>query len=332
MKKLIKILMILICFNIYLFFEIQNIEATKIIRIAGMKPELEPETIGMRNFGWHLYQISNGTIDVVVYPNSELGREEHYIANTRRGVLQMCATGTQLSLIHPPIAILEAPMVYENLAHAKKALEGKTFELIKAGLIEKTGLRMLNVFPLGFRQFYTKKPIYNIGDISLFPMRIPIIPLYKNFAKECGMNAVQVNFADIRKFFDQEIIEGGCSPLSDIIALKLYDFTPEITLTNHILSIHCFFINERFYQSLTAQEREWVETAAKKASDEIWGLVSVADENAKKIIIANGGHISEASKELHDALLEAAKRSWKLFYDTIPNAKEILDSIDSYRN
>ena len=30
-------------------------------------------------------------------------------------------------------------------------------------------------------------------------------------------------------------------------------------------------------------------------------------------------------------MAEAGKRSWKLFYDTVPNAQEILDSAASYR-
>ena len=38
------------------------------------------------------------------------------------------------------------------------------------------------------------------------------------------------------------------------------------------------------------------------------------------------------SKEFHDYMVEAGKRSWKLFYDTVPNAKEILESAASYRD
>jgi hypothetical protein len=30
-------------------------------------------------------------------------------------------------------------------------------------------------------------------------------------------------------------------------------------------------------------------------------------------------------------MVEAGKRSWKLFYDTVPNAREILESAESYR-
>ena len=50
-----------------------------------------------------------------------------------------------------------------------------------------------------------------------------------------------------------------------------------------------------------------------------------------KTITEAGGHVSEPSPELHKFMQDAGKRSWKLFYDTVPNAKEILDSADSYR-
>lgn len=60
-------------------------------------------------------------------------------------------------------------------------------------------------------------------------------------------------------------------------------------------------------------------------------LVEKVDADAVKTITEAGGHVSEPSPELHKFMQDAGKRSWKLFYDTVPNAKEILDSADSYR-
>ncbi|MBQ7586264.1 MAG: ABC transporter substrate-binding protein, partial [Desulfovibrionaceae bacterium] len=72
-----------------------------IIKIAGMKPEGEPETIVMHRFGDFLKELSGGKYEVKVFPNSQLGKESAYIANTRKGVIQMCATGTQTSSMQP---------------------------------------------------------------------------------------------------------------------------------------------------------------------------------------------------------------------------------------
>ena len=54
-------------------------DAKTVIKIAGMKPEGEPETIGMHQFGKYLAELSNGKYEVQVFPNSQLGKEDAYI-------------------------------------------------------------------------------------------------------------------------------------------------------------------------------------------------------------------------------------------------------------
>ena len=273
-----------------------------VIKMAGMKPDGEPETLGMRKFGEILKELSGGKYDVQVFPNSQLGKEDAYIASTRKGIIQMCATGTQTSAIQPSMAMLETPMLFDDYAHARRAMNGgKTFELITNGFTEKSG------------------------------MRVPNIPLYINFAKECGISGQPMPFAEVTGALDQGVIDGGDSPLSDIVSIKMYETTPEITLTGHLLVIHSLYINEKFYQSLPEQDKKWIDEAAKRSADYVWDLVEKVDADAVKTITEAGGHVSEPSPELHKFMQDAGKRSWKLFYDTVPNAKEILDSADSYR-
>ena len=66
-------------------------------------------------------------------------------------------------------------------------------------------------------------------------------------------------------------------------------------------------------------------------SDDVWKMVAEGDEKAKQTIIDGKGHVTMPSKEFRDYMAEAGKRSWKLFYDTVPNAQAILDSAASYR-
>lgn len=307
-------------------------ESATIIKIAGMKPEGEPETIAMHSFGKHLERLSNGKYKVQVFPNSMLGKEDAYIANTRKGIIQMCATGTQTSSLQPSMGMLETPMLFDNYEHAHRAMTGKTFELINEGFPEKSGLRMLNAFPLGFRNFYTKHEVKSINDIKGLRMRVPNIPLYTNFAKECGISGQPLPFAEVPSALDQNVIDGGDSPLSDIVSLKMYEITPHITLSGHILVIHSLYINEKFYQSLPDQDKEWINKAAKMAADDIWQMVEEGDAKAVETIKAAGGTVTTPDKAFHDYMVEAGKRSWKLFYDTVPNAKEILESAAAYRD
>ncbi|MDR1856233.1 MAG: TRAP transporter substrate-binding protein [Desulfovibrio sp.] len=302
------------------------------IKIAGMKPDGEPETLGMRKFGELLEKKSNGKYSVKVFPNSQLGKEDAYIASTRKGSIQMCATGTQTSSMHPAMAMLETPMLYDSLEHAHRAMNGTTFQLINKGFPEKSGLRTLNAFPLGFRHFYSKKPIKSMADLKGLRMRVPNIPLYTNFAKECGISGQPMPFAEVPAALDQGVIDGGDSPFADIVALKMYEITPNITLSGHILIIHSLYINEEFYKGLPDQDRKWVDEAAHESAEYVWGLLGDLEKKAVKTITDGGGKVSTPSPEFKQAMFEAGKRSWKLFYDTVPNAQEILDSALSYRD
>ena len=302
-----------------------------VIKIAGMKPEGEPETLGMYKFGEILKQLSNGKYEVQVFPNSQLGKEDAYIASTRKGTIQMCATGTQTSALHPAMAMLETPMLFDDLDHARRAMAGKTFELINHGFPEKSGLRTLNAFPLGFRHFYSKKAIRDMNDLKGLRMRVPNIPLYVNFAKECGISGQPMPFAEVPAALDQGVIDGGDSPFVDIAALKMYEIAPHITLSGHILIIHSLYINESFYRGLPAQDREWFDRAARESADYVWDLMAKLEVDARKKITDGGGKISTPSPEFQKAMRDAGGRSWKLFYDTVPNAGAILDSAAAYR-
>ncbi len=243
-------------------------ESATLIKIAGMKPEGEPETVVMHSFGTHLETLSKGKYKVQVFPNSTLGKEDAYIANTRKGIIQMCATGTQTSSLQASMGMLETPMLYDDYEHAHRAMNGKTFELINKGFPEASGLRMINAFPLGFRNFYTKHEVKGVKDITGLRMRVPNIPLYTNFAKECGISGQPMPFAEVPAALDQGVIDGGDSPMSDIVADKMYEKCPVITQTRHILVIHALYINEKFYQSLTAEDRPWIDEAAKVSAEE----------------------------------------------------------------
>jgi TRAP-type C4-dicarboxylate transport system substrate-binding protein len=152
-----------------------------------------------------------------------------------------------------------------------------------------------------------------------------------NFAKECGISGQPMPFAEVPAALDQGVIDGGDSPFVDIAALKMYEITPNITLSGHILIIHSLYINEPFYQSLPAQDKQWFDKAAKDSADFVWDEMAKLEKEAQQKIVSGGGKISTPSPEFQKGMQEAGARSWKLFYDTVPNAKEILDSAASYR-
>ena len=300
------------------------------VKIAGMKPDGEPETIGMKLFAKYVMEKSKGKYDVRIYPNGQLGKEDAYIAKGQKGEIQMFASGTQTSSLFPAMAMLETPMLYEDMNHAHRAMNGTTFDLINKGFAEKTGLKMLNAFPLGFRHFYTKKEIATVQDLTGLSLRVPNIALYKEFAKQLGQDGKPMSFSEVPAALKSGLIQGGDSPFSDIVALKMYETTPNITLSGHILVIHSLYINKEFFDKMPPEDQKIFENAAKTAAEDVWQMAEAGEKKAIEEVIRGGGKINNPSPELKKALNQAGEKTWKLFYDTVPNAKEIIDSAKSY--
>jgi TRAP-type C4-dicarboxylate transport system substrate-binding protein len=227
--------------------------------------------------------------------------------------------------------MLETPMLYDSLDHAHRAMNGETFKLITNGFAEKSGMTLLNAFPLGFRHFYTKKPVNSIDDLKGLRMRVPNIPLYLEFAKQLGQSGQPMPFAEVPSALDQGTIDGGDSPFADIVALKMYEITPNITLSGHILVIHGLYINNDFYAKLPPEDRKIFDDAAHRSAEDVWKMAADVEKKATEEITKGGGTIVTPNAEFKAALRKAGEGTWELFAKTVPNYKEILDSTLQYR-
>jgi len=162
-------------------------------------------------------------------------------------------------------------------------------------------------------------------------MRVPNISFYLEFAKQLGQSSQAMPFAEVPAAIDQGTIEGGDSPLSDIVAVKMYEKIKNITLSGHILVIHGLYINNDFYNGLPAEDKKIFDEAAYKSQEDIWKMAAEVEKKAIEEIKAGGGKIVEPNAEFKAALRKAGEGTWELFYKTVPNAKEILASVNQYK-
>ena len=111
----------------------------------------------------------------------------------------------------------------------------------------------------------------------------------------------------------------------------MYEIAPNITLSGHILVIHSLYINNDFYNKLPPEDQKIFSDAAKRSAEDVWKMAGEVEKKAIEEITKGGGKINNPSPEFKAALVEAGQKTWKLFYDTVPNAKEILDSVKQYK-
>jgi TRAP-type C4-dicarboxylate transport system substrate-binding protein len=91
------------------------------------------------------------------------------------------------------------------------------------------------------------------------------------------------------------------------------------------------YINNEFYAKLPPEDKKIFHHAAHRSAEDVWKMAAEVERKAIEEITAGGGRIVEPNAEFKAALKKAGEGTWKLFYDTVPNAKEILESVKQYR-
>ena len=303
------------------------------IRFAGVAPEGHPGTVQQRKFAEVLEEISEGQMTVQVFPNNQLGTPDTFIDSTRRGNIEMFTAGTELAAYEPKVALFEAPYLFNNLDEAQRSAEGETGEMILDGLVEKTGLRGLDFYPHGYRHFSTRQSVQSFEDYSGLRIRMPNIDLYMNLAAAVGMSGQAMAFTEVYSGLEQGVVDGSCNALITMKNLGMEKMTPYIQRSGHIAIIHGNFINEDFYQGLTEEQQGWIMEASAKATDYTWNLVKTQEEELLTEFSEMAGvEVVELDEAFMGQMVDAGRSTYQAFYDAMPEAEAIFQSVEQYRD
>ena len=303
-----------------------------VIKFAGMTPEGHPGTIQQRKFAEVLEDISGGQMKVQVFPNNQLGTPDTYIDSTRRGNIQMFTAGTEVAAYEPKAALFEAPYLFNSLEEAQSATSGETGKLVTDGLVEKTGLRNLGFYPHGYRHFSTRQPVAKFEDYQTLRIRMPNIDLYMNLAAAIGMSGQAMAFTEVYSGLEQGVVDGSGNALITMKNLSMDKMTPYIQKTGHIMIVHGNYINEDFFTTLTDEQKGWVQEASRQATDYTWNIVKEQEaELLAEFAAKEGVQVMEPDEEFMGKMIEAGRSTYQAFYDSIPEAKAIFESVDQYR-
>ncbi len=323
MKKVLMIFfMILLVASL---FAAGNKEGDKIkIKIASMQAEGTPETRSIFKFKELVEKRSNGNIIIEVYPNNQLGSPEAYIDSTRQGNIEMCIPGTTLSVHQPMVAVPEMPFLFRDWEHVKKALTDKyVIESMTKGIVEKVGLRNLGISPDAFRVVSSNEPIRSMNDFNKMRLRVPNIPLYIEWAKGIGVNAIALPFSELFTALEQGVADGQENPFATIQMMKFYEVQKYITTTRHIFSVHGWYVNEKFWQKLSAKNQELIARAVTDAIKYNFEIAAEAEQDAIKFLNENGLEIIEPDDTFKQKLIESQKEVYNWFYEKYPGSKKL---------
>ncbi|AXS42477.1 TRAP transporter substrate-binding protein [Breoghania sp. L-A4] len=216
-------------------------------------------------FGEELKALTNGRIEVEVYPNESLGKEMDLINGMQLGTADMTITGESLQNWAPMAALLAVPYAYKSLAHMDEVASGDIGDKIKAEIIEKARVRPIAYFARGPRNLTSNRPIESPDDLNGLKLRVPNVPLFVDVWKALGASPTPMAFSEVFTSLQNGTIDAQENPLALIKSANFNEVQKYVNKTEHVRSWIYLVISELTWSKLSDADKAAVMEAAKRA-------------------------------------------------------------------
>lgn len=214
---------------------------------------------------------SKGSLTIEIHDNGSLMTQEGEIDAVARGTLDMMFSSPFLIADQLPyLTMFTAPYIFKDEKHLRKVMDGEIGQKVVEDVAKKLNVRWLSALYCGARQLDLRDIGHDVktpADLKGINLRMPNSAAWLFLGKALGANPTPMAFAEVYQGLQTGTIDGQDNPLPTTKAQKWYEVTKSIVLTGHVIEPMCIAINEKKWQSLSAENKAIMNKAIKNATD-----------------------------------------------------------------
>jgi len=220
-------------------------------------PVDHPGAVRIREAAEAIKAETNGRVEILVFPNSQLGSEPDMFAQTRSGALEFMST-SGVNLTNVPVGGINAvAFAFNDYRQVWAAMDGELGAHVRAAF-EKVNLYLFEkALDNGFRNLTCSvRPINAPDDLKGLKIRVPGNQLWVSMFKALGAAPTPINFNELYSALQTKVVDGQENPLALIQSAKLYEVQKYISMTGHIWDGHYILTNAKRWSALPADVRD----------------------------------------------------------------------------
>src|SRR3984893_6782365 len=238
-------------------------------RFAYDQPKTTGYGIAGDTFADKLKELSRGTMLIDQYPGAQLGQEPQVLQLVKAGDIDFCITSSaNSSTLSPQAGVMSLHFLFRSEDHLKKALaDQKIAEAVK-GMIEDTvqGAHVIALATLGLRNMYAKREVRRIDDIKGLKVRVQATATEDTMFPAYGAQTVHMPFGSVYTSLQTGVVEFAENAVNVYLINKHYEVAPVLSMTEHEANNAILWISDKLWQSLTPEQKTWVQTAAREVT------------------------------------------------------------------
>lgn len=312
---------------LFVFLPFSNaFAAPLVLKLGHIADPQNPYAQGAEKFAQLVKEKTNGSLEIQVFPSSQLGNQRDLIEGLTFGTVDMTLTSTAvLGNFIPEMGVFDLPFIFRDINHTYKTLDTVGLETAKLG--EARGIKTLSMMENGIRHMTNnRQPIRKPADMKGLKVRVMEQPIYIEMMKLLGASPTPMSFGEIYTSLQKGVIDGQENPLAHICTSRFFEVQKYVSLTAHTYSAEPLLISVTSWKKLSPEQQKAVQEAANEATT--WQRNLCRGLDKEYIALINKSGLSKVNDDVDlKAFAEATKPTWKLFASKVKIGQELIDKI-----
>lgn len=230
--------------------------APVMLRVSMSDPADESAShyVWYRRFADHLKDALGDRIQPQLFANGQLGKEADVVEQVKIGSTDMMITGSSIwATVLPELGMLDLGYMFDNYAHAARAMDGPAGLALTQMLRDRTGVSVVGWgFHFGARSVYTKMPARKLADLAGVKLRVLPAPAFIETFKIMGAIPTPIPINELYTALQTGVVDGFEHDPGTTLAMKVYEVVKYCLLTEHLFSPMGAFVSKRALDRIPA--------------------------------------------------------------------------------
>lgn len=295
------------------------------LRTTDTHPPDYPTVQALYYMSEHLARISDGRLNMKIYPGGQLGEEKDSLEITIFGGIDLNRVNlAPLNSIVPETIVLGMPFIFESIEHMRSVVDGPIGDDILAAM-EPHGLIGLAFYDSGARSFYNvKRPIQTPADLEGMKIRVQNSELFVEMVSALGANPTPMSFGEVYESLVLGTIDGSENNWPSYESTRHYEVAGFYTRTEHSMAPEVLVMSKHRWERLSDEDRRLIREAARASVPVMRRLWDERVARSRELVFENGNEVIEVVDKA--PFRDAVRPVYDIFLTT-PALRELAQRI-----
>lgn len=289
--------------------------AEKVTLQLGFENSLS-EPVGQAAQKWAelLAEKSNGTMEIILYPDSQLGDKSELIDSMLLGenVATLADGAFYADYGVPDFGIVFGPFLFDNWEQCWTLIESDWYK-DQCTQLEGKGLKLLaSNWAYGARHTLTVKPVNTVDDLAGMKIRVPSNKIQSLGFDVLGATSAGMALGDVYQALQSKTIDGAENPLSTLYGRKLHEVAKYLILDGHVLNFTTWVCSNDWFTSLTEEQQNLLLETGKEAGVYNNEVQAASEQDYLQKMIDEGVTVVDPSEEVLDGFRAKAQSFYEM--------------------